>query len=1305
MTFTTAPREGNGSTALQAQAAGLTAEQAKRLLAQFGPNTLPEPSSPSFVFLFLRQFLSPLIYILLAAVIVSLSLGDMKDALFIGAVLLINGFIGAGQEYSAGQAAAALRKLEQPHAFVIRDGKQQEIDARDLVPGDLVLLEAGAKVPADMQLIEAADLQCDESLLTGESEPVKKRAAGREEDAALERRAARAIAGSMVTRGRGRGIVTATGAATEIGKIAEEIGKRSISQPPLLIRLERFSRMIAAAVGAAVLLLVVVGLLRQMPFHELFMMAVGLAVSAVPEGLPVSISVALAIAMRRMAKVHVLIRKLPAVESLGSCTMIATDKTGTLTMNELTVTDILLPDGTALICESGQELEACTIRGVQHAGDEAKARAAALLRAAALPNEALLIKEEEGWKGRGDMVDVALLAAVRKGGIRHEELRERYPLAARIPYEPDLKYAASFHQAGEKALVFVKGAPEKLIAMSERMDAGGEAVPIDRGLLLRQQEELSQKGLRVLGFAEREIAPEPDRKYGHGHLVDLTFLGLAGMQDPVRPEVPHAISECHSAGIEVVMVTGDNPKTASAIAANAGLAFLPSQVVTGEDVRRAEEKGHTALDRLTRDARIYARVEPTQKLSIVLSLARNGHFVAVTGDGVNDAPALKHAHVGVAMGRMGTDLAKESADIIITDDNFASIVEGIRQGRVAYANIRKVIFLLVSTGAAEVALFLLAIPLGMPMPLLPVQLLWLNLVTNGIQHVALAAEKPEGDELSYPPRKPKEPIFDNLMMKRILYSMLVMGAGGFATFYLLLGNGYGDAQARNLLLLLFVLFENFQALNSRSEHHSLFRAGFFTNPLLICSVIGAQFVHLAASYVPGLNETLGIAPVTSREWLYLLVIASVLLAVIEFAKWQDRRRERRVAPAVPPRAAPEFYPSREVPAAAGAQAPEIPHPAIREAGWLWPAVAAAVALLVLGAGSYYWTKVREAAPRYVTEKAGRGAVTRTVRGEGIVSPRPGMRAEALVSGKIGSVRCAPGAKVRAGEICATIEEAPFLAAAERAKAALAAAENDLAASQARLDRAKAAIEQNEALAKRKAVSRAQAEKARSAFQRAQSQLKRSEAEAARRKKALEAAEDSLARTKIMAPADGIVLSRNAEAGQAVTAGSETPLFVIAPETAAVEAYFDMRAKEAAGIKAGDPVTITAHSLPGREFSGKVSEIREMARPGEAGPGRLIIISVADPGLALVPGMKVEAVIVTGQREDVLRIPSQALLYSGKRSDPGMVQAPPPGGAAELWILREGKPYAVKVELGLGDGAYTEIVSGELQPGDLLILDE
>lgn len=870
---------------------GLTTEEAESRLAQYGPNLLPEPKAPSFAVVFLRQFRSPLIYILLLAAALSLVISNTKDAIFIGIVLLLNGVIGSVQEYSAGRAALALRKLEQPRAAAIRDGQLREVEARLLVPGDFVLLEAGGRVPADLVLIEASDLLCDESLLTGESLPSRKIASSSTpvEDA----RTARAFAGTLVTRGRATGVVTKTGPSTEIGAIAAEIGKVSASQPPLMIRLARFSNTVAWTVGLTSLVLVAVGLMRGLAWTDLLLMSVGLAVSAIPEGLPIAISIALAISMRRMAKRNVVVRRMPAVEALGSCTMIATDKTGTLTLNELTVTEIRLPDGTDLALDTGTDLEISEIRAVGMNAAAARRRASRLLRAASLPNEGSLVKDGNGWRGVGDTVDVALLTAARKAGLAQHKMTEDYPLIARIPYEPDLKYAASFHRGeGEGVRVFAKGAAEMLIGMAERMDMGEQVEAIDRDALLAQKEDMAARGLRVLAFAEGEIRGYGDGSLGHHHLVDLVFLGFAGMQDPIRAEVPAAIRECRSAGVEVAMITGDDPKTAAAIAAQACFDFQPSQITTGDAVREAEAAGPERLDELTRRARIYARVVPAQKLAIVLSMARNGHFVAVTGDGVNDAPALKHAHVGVAMGMKGTEVAKESADIVVADDNFASIVHGIQEGRTAYSNIRKVILMLAATGAAELLLFLLAIPIGLPMPLLPVQLLWLNLVTNGIQDVALAGEGPEGDELKRPPRRPQEPIFDRLMVRRIVLSTLIIGGGGFALFHWLLSQGYPIPEARNLLLLLFVMFENVQTFTCRSERRSLFSQPLLGNPLLLTSVVAAQAVHIGAMHIPWFRDVLNLAPISLAEWTLTLLAAALLLLVVEIDKWRGRTSSR-----------------------------------------------------------------------------------------------------------------------------------------------------------------------------------------------------------------------------------------------------------------------------------------------------------------------------------------------------------------------------------------------------------------------------
>ena len=1225
---------------------GLTTLEARARLAEFGRNTLPEARPPSFAAVFFRQFLSPLIYILVAAAAVAMAVGDAKDAAFIGVVLILNGIIGAVQEYSAGQAAAALRQQDQPHALVLRDGIQQELDARDLVPGDVVLLEAGRRVPADLRLIEAVDLRCDESLLTGESLPVKKQVATAAKDG---KRGGMAFAGSMVTRGRGVGEVTATGLATEVGKIAGELVKPSASQPPLIIRMERFSKLIALLVAGAVAILMGIGYLRHMGLVELFMMAVGLAVSAIPEGLPVAIAVALAIGMRRMAKANVIVRKMAAVESLGSCTMIATDKTGTLTRNELTVTEIVLPDGSALSLQPGEGVESYSFRGAAP-NEPADLLLAALLRAAALPNEAEIRREKEEIRGVGDTVDVALLVAAHRSGVAHEDLKARYPLVKRIPYEPDLRYAASFHLHDEKnaVRVFAKGAPETLIAMADRMDVGGALFPIDRDALWRQKDALSARGLRVLAFAEGEIAPEPDHGYGPRHLENLVFLGLVGMHDPLRPEVPRAIGACRDAGIAVAMVTGDSPGTAAAIAREAGMAFSPDQVVTGDEVRRAEEAGEASLDALTNRARIYARVEPIQKLAIVLSQARNGHFVAVTGDGVNDAPALKHAHVGVAMGKQGTDVAKESADIIIADDNFASIVRGVLEGRVAYANIRKVIFLLVSTGAAELLLFLLAIPAGLPMPLLPVQLLWLNLVTNGVQHVALAAEKPEGDELTYPPRKPEEPIFDQVMIARNVYSALVMAGVGFGLFYWLIAQGYETSHARNLLLLLFVIFENFQALNARSEHHSLFHRGLFASPLLIASVVGAQVIHLAASHVPALADTLRIWPPTVAEWGALLAAGSSLLVVMELEKWWTERHKRvKTRPEPEAAVAPPSRLRRYAPLAASA----------------------ALVVAVAAGGTLYWQTLRTTPPKLAT--VDRGDIVRTADVTGVVVAAPPAEAAAPVAGRIEAIACSDGDQVEAGRVCARIIPPERQAEVDRARRALAAAQ---------------AVERKGAAA----LERATSAKARTAVARAKARLAQAQALTSRREATLRAAQEKGA--PVVAPVAGTIGGSRLAAGRAADAGDT--LFRVG----SADAVLDITASEAgAALQAppGFPVTATFAADPSQQVAGKL----RMTIPTDG--GARIVVETPTPPSAARPGATASLRIELDRRDDVLRVPSRALHYSPKGS---ASLPPPPVGWARVWAWRDGAMAPIDVKPGLDDGAFVEIRGGALEVGDQIVVN-
>ena len=878
---------------LQSSPHGLDHAEAAARLQRHGRNRLPRAQPASLPRVFARQFASPLIYVLLVAAAVSLLIGEVSDAGFIAAVLLLNALIGTGQEYSAQRAADALQRLGHTRARVLRGGDSHIVDAEELVPGDIVLLESGNRVPADMRLLNSYDMEVDESLLTGESETVLKQAEAHvPPDAVLAERANMVYAGTLVSRGRGQGVVTATGLATELGNIAAAVLSQELSRPPLVVRMERFTHNIALLVGAATLLLSGVALWQGMPLHEIFLLAVALAVSVIPEGLPVALTVALAIGMRRMARRQVIVRRLVAVEALGSCTYIATDKTGTLTVNQLTCRRIVVA-GSKPWEVTGESIEPSGSivderGGLTPAAQDVLER---LCLAAVLANEGFLAQRDSQWTAQGDAVDVALLVMAHKAGMVQAETLGRFPQVAAIPFESEHLFAASLNRMDDACHAFVKGALEKVLPMCERMATEKGSRPLDSGEVERQALALAQQGYRVIALASGPVAWHEGEMFSPQHLQGLELLGLVGLIDPLRREAKAAIARCRQAGIQVGMVTGDHPATALAIARELDLATDTSQVVTGSQLHQASEAGH--LRELIRRARVFARVEPRQKLHIVHSLQHSGHFVAVSGDGANDAPALRAAEVGVAMGRSGTDVAKESADIIITDDNFASIVAGVEEGRIAYDNIRKVIFLLISTGAAELVLFVLALLSGQPLPLLAVQLLWLNLVTNGIQDIALAFEPAEGDELRRPPRSPREAIFDRLMIERVLLSALVIGVTAFALFSSLLAAGLSLEAARNTTLLLMVLFENVHVFNCRSETRSVFQMRFWNNPVLLLGTLAAQFVHIGAMYMPGLNEVLQIQPVAFSQWLELLGLALILLLIMELHKWVWRKRKNR----------------------------------------------------------------------------------------------------------------------------------------------------------------------------------------------------------------------------------------------------------------------------------------------------------------------------------------------------------------------------------------------------------------------------
>jgi len=874
---------------LESSEEGLSASEAKRRLAKFGPNSLPHQPPPSWWQILLRQFQSPLIYILVAAAIVALVTGDFKDAGFIAAVLAINAGIGGYQEWRAEQSSRALQKLLHIRASVIRDGGVREIDAEEVVPGDVVWLESGNRVPADLRLLHAHGLEIDESLLTGESLAVRKDPTWKgEERTPVADRLNLAYAASIVVRGRGKGIVVATGTNTMVGQLAEDVLGTVGGKPPLLERMERFAHTIAYVVLAAVVVVSVLGIvIHGHTLQEMFMFGVALAVSAIPEGLPAALTVALAIATTRMARRGVIVRRLAAVEGLGSCTLIASDKTGTLTRNELTVCDVRLPDGTdvevrgAGFAPHGEVLR--DGKQVQGSDDD---HLLSLIRVAVLCNEADLHRRDGEWVWRGDPTDIALLSLGHKLGVEREKLLDRLPQINEIPFEPEHQFAATFHTVDGGMRVFVKGAPERVLAMCDW--SGNDR----QGELQQLAVSMAEQGYRVLALADGPAPadltpaspPPPPEK--------LEFRGFVGMIDPLRDGVREAVQHCHEAGITVCMITGDHPVTALAIARDLKLAERPEQVITGQAL---SEMNPQQVREAIRTARVFARVAPRQKLQLVEAARAAGHFVAVTGDGVNDAPALRAANIGVAMGKGGTDVAREAAELVISDDNFATIVSGIEEGRIAYDNVRKVIYLLVSTGAAELLLIGVAFGVGawLPLPLLPVQLLWLNLVTNGIQGVALAFEPGEADILRRNPRRPTEPIFNRLMIERTIVAAVVMAVVGAGAFWWMIREGWSEDAARNALLLLMVLFENVHIGNSRSETQSAFAISPLRSPFLLAGALGALAVHVISMYTPWLQTVLRTEPVSLRVWAAMFALALTVLVAIELHKiyWQLRKPE------------------------------------------------------------------------------------------------------------------------------------------------------------------------------------------------------------------------------------------------------------------------------------------------------------------------------------------------------------------------------------------------------------------------------
>jgi Ca2+-transporting ATPase len=877
---------------------GLARDEIGPRLARYGPNRLEDAPPTHPLAVFVRQFRSPLIYILLAATLITLAMGHLVDASVIAAVLLLNAAIGATQERKAESAVRALMKLVVPRARVIRDGREWEVPSHELVPGDLVLLEPGTRVAADLRLVATTALHVDESLLTGESVPVRKSAEPVALDAPLADRRNMAYTGAAVTSGRGRGLVVATGAATELGAIADLIREQAESETPLQQRMARFARIIAVAVGISATVAFLSGIAMGEDPGDMFLVAVALAVAAVPEGLPVVFTITLALGVRRMARRNAIIRRLPAVETLGSTTVIGSDKTGTLTENRMTVQEVWTA-GHRFV-RHGHGADARFSPTPPGGGDAAEAALHLTLLTGVLTNEAEAYHTAAGFDATGDPTEVALLVAAMRHGIEPDEARDRRPLFADIPFESERRYSASVRSGPDgRHTVYVKGAPERVLELCTAMLTGDGEGPLDTGAVSEAAAAMAGRGLRVLAMAYRPLPSPLERPDDVAEPEGLVFCGLQGMLDPPRAGVWEAIRACHDAGIRVVMITGDHAATARAIAVELGIAPEGGEVLTGADLARLDDD--ELLGRLERVS-IFARVSPEDKLRITRGLQRLGHVVAVTGDGVNDAPALKAAAIGVAMGRDGTDVAREAADMVLADDNFVSVQAAVEEGRVTFDNVRKVTFFLVSAGAATVAAILGAVWLGWPLLMLPAQLLWLNLVTRGIQDVALAFEPGDPAVRHRPPRPLGEGVVTRLLWERTALTAVVMAVGTLALFRWELDRSGSLAQAQTVALTTMVVYGAFHVGNARSETRSVFQLSPFSNPFLLIGSVAAMSIHVAALYLPPTQLVLRVEPIDAAAWARIVAVGSTIVVAIEAEKWLRRRLDRRRAggPGAPP---------------------------------------------------------------------------------------------------------------------------------------------------------------------------------------------------------------------------------------------------------------------------------------------------------------------------------------------------------------------------------------------------------------------
>ncbi|MFO1126232.1 MAG: HAD-IC family P-type ATPase [Methylocystis sp.] len=1122
---------------------GLTSDEAARRLAQYGPNRLPEGSKRGPLMRFLLQFDNILVYVLLAAGFVKLMLGLWLDASIITGVVVINALLGYLQEGKAEKALDSIRNMLSSEARTLRDGKTRVVAAEELVPGDVVLLESGDRIPADIRLVEVKNLRTDEAALTGESVPADKSTDPTPENSTVGDRENLAFSGTLVVSGRAVGVVVATGAQTELGRINQMLAAVNVLETPLLRQIKEFGHTIAKVIGVvSILIFAYARWVRDLPFVEAFQAVVGIAVSVIPEGLPALITITMAIGVQRMAQRNAIIRRLPAVETLGSISRICSDKTGTLTLMEMMVASAVTANSNYRVTGDGYATEGEVLLGDKPAAESAVLRRMGAI--SALCNDAELRQVDGVWKVEGDPTEAALYPFAAKLGLdRHKEREGRRRIDA-IPFESEHKFMATLHEDADGGrMLLVKGAPEVILAHCERQETESGPETLQRDYWIEASDRMAAQGERVLGLAWL-----PDPRFETTSLApsdlpnSLILLGLVGLMDPPRKEAVEAVAECHNGGIRVTMITGDHKITAAAIAKMLGIGDGKTAVAGAE----IEAMNDSALQETVRNVDVFARASPEHKLRLVKAIQANGQVVAMTGDGVNDAPALKRADIGVAMGIKGTEVTKEAAAMVLADDNFASITAAVREGRTVYNNIEKALLFMLPTNVAQALVILVAIVVGFTLPITAPQILWVNMVTSVALGLVISFEPHEIDVMQRPPRAVSRPILDGFAIWRVIFVGLALLILTLWAFFWMKSQDAADELARAVAVNALVIGQVFYLFNSRFKtDSSLSIAAHLGNRYVPLGVGAVVVLQLLFTYTPPLQQLFGTAAIPLDVWPWLFLGGLVFFLIVEAEKFVIRafRSRHRASPISEPAPERVALNVRQVLVEDGSRK--------TSGGWgNWQALLGGLAVLGLIAGEIYGFLHRSDADRYATDAVAPGVATR----EGITTkttdaPRP-VNFGARVSGTIDSLLCAPNENVQAGQLCGKIDPRPYEAAADREMAALAKAQHRRDASRNALLRAQKDFERTQSRNARGSISRAALDRSRADYESAKARATADDAEVARIEKALAAARNALALTDIVSPVDGTVISRNGAIGQQVNVDQEPPLFVVAPNASA-----------------------------------------------------------------------------------------------------------------------------------------------------------